>query len=183
MKYIAYVLLIAVVFGLVALVDFLLGKLLRRTRTGDGRTVRLPRYSFVLGILLFVVGLMAVLYLQALSALWIGCLVMLLLGAFLLLHFAFFVIDYDDAGFSYRTLVRRRRRFSYGDITGQRAFVARSGVNVLLYCGGVEIALNGAMQGVKPFLETAHRGWCAARGLDPDRSETNPDYLSYFPEV
>ena len=44
------------------------------------------------------------------------------------------------------------------------------------------MALYTAMQGLKPFLETAFRAWCAARDVDPDTVQTNPDYLSYFPE-
>ena len=61
MKYILYLLLIAVIFGLVALVDFLLGKLFPKSELQKkGKAVRLPRYSFILGLLLFLIGLIAV---------------------------------------------------------------------------------------------------------------------------
>ena len=55
-------------------------------------------------------------------------------------------------------------------------------MNILLYVDGQEVALYTAMQGLKPFLETAFRAWCAVRDVDPDTVQTNPDYLSYFPE-
>ena len=144
MKYILYLLLIAVIFGLVALVDFLLGKLFPKSELQKkGKAVRLPRYSFILGLLLFLIGLIAVLFLSLKThlALWLGCLVIFAVGAFLLLNFARFAIFYDEKGFTYRTLVKKEKYYRYKDITGQRSFVARSGVNVLLYCAGDEIAL------------------------------------------
>lgn len=185
MKYILYILLVAVIFGLVALVDFVLGKLFPKSELSKkGQAVRLPRYSFILGILLSVLGLMAVLILspQRQLALWLGCLVVLGIGVFLLANFFGFAIYYDETSFSYRTLTKKTRLFHYGDITGQRSFVAKSGVNILLYAQGQEIALYSAMQGLRPFLETAFRGWCEATGTDPDSVEQNPDFFSFFPE-
>lgn len=186
MKYILYLLLIAVIFGLVALVDFLLGKFFPKSELQKkGKAVRLPRYSFILGLLLFLIGLIAVLFLSLKThlALWLGCLVIFAVGAFLLLNFARFAIFYDEKGFTYRTLVKKEKYYRYKDITGQRSFVARSGVNVLLYCAGDEIALYTAMQGLKPFLETAFQTWARENHVDPKTIEQNPDYFSFFPEV
>lgn len=185
MKYIFYLLLVAVIFGLVALVDFVLGRLFPKSDLEQhGKVVRLPRYSFILGLLMAVLGVMVVLLLSPRNQLylWIGALIVTVMGVFLLINFFSFAIWYDDEGFSYRTLTKKKQVFRYADITGQRSFLARSGVNILLYVGGEEVALYTAMQGLKPFLETAFRAWCKSRDVDPDTVPTNPDYFSYFPE-
>ena len=185
MKYILYILLVAVIFGLVALVDFVFGKLFPKSDLEQhGKVVRLPRYSFILGLLMAVFGLVVVLLLSPKRQLylWLGALIVMVMGAFLLVNFFSFAIWYDETGFSYRTLTKKKQTFRYTDITGQRSFLARSGVNILLYVDGQEVALYTAMQGLKPFLETAFRAWCTARDVDPDTVQTNPDYLSYFPE-
>lgn len=185
MKYLLYILMVAVIFGLIALIDWGFGKLFPKSELEQrGKVVRLPRYSFILGLLMAVIGLMVALLLSPGTQLylWLGSLVVTVMGVFLLVNFFSFAIYYDDTGFSYRTLTRRKQIFRYADITGQRSFLARSGVNILLYVNGQEVALYTAMQGLKPFLETAFRAWCKSRDVDPDTVQTNPDYFSYFPE-
>ena len=65
MKYILYLLLIAVIFGLVALVDFLLGKLFpSRSFKRRARPCACPGQLYF-GALLFLIGLIAVLFLSS----------------------------------------------------------------------------------------------------------------------
>ena len=49
----------------------------------------------------------------------------MVMGAFLLVNFFSFAIWYDETGFSYRTLTKKKQTFRYADITGQRSFLAR----------------------------------------------------------
>ncbi len=185
MKYILYLLLIAVIFGCFALVDFLLKKLLRQTEAERrGQAVRLPRYSFILGLIMSLLGLIVLLFapLGGQPLLIAGCWLILLIGLFLLVNFFRFGIFYDDNGFVYRTLTQKAKSYHYGDITGQRAFLAKSGLNTTLYAKGDEIQLYSAMQGLDSFLNKAFFSWCRAKGIDPDTVENNPPMLVYFPE-
>lgn len=182
-NYLLYFLLIAVIFGLVALVDFIFKKLFSRSGVRQkGKAVRMPRYSFILGIfisLLSVIGLLF--YEEADLFLTIGMAVALIMGLYVLVNFLRFGIFYDEDGFEYRTLTQKPRYFRYGDITGQRGFLARSGLNVSLIAAGTEIPLNGAMQGVAEFMSHAFFAWCRETGRDPDSMEFDPSTLSYFP--
>lgn len=183
MKYILYILLIAVIFGLVALVDFALGKLFPKSEVRkQGKAVRMPRYSFILGIiitLLCVIGLLF--YTDADLFLRIGMLVAMAMGLYMVVNYIRFGIFYDDEGFEYRTLTKQTRYYRYGDITGQRSFLARSGLNVTLVAREDEIPLNGSMQGVADFMSHAFFAWCRETGRDPDAMEFDPSTLSYFP--
>lgn len=182
MQYVAYILLVAVGFGLVALVDWLLKKTVFRRRP-TGSTVRMPRYSFLLGLFLTLFGLIAVLFLpRSEKFLWFGCWVVLIMGAYVLVNFFWSGIFYDEESFTVRALGRKTRTYRYGEITGQRVFVAKSGWNSLLYAAGEEVQLYAAMQGLSDFLNKAFFLWCHANGLDPDTVENDPHNLIFFPE-
>ncbi len=185
MQYVLYILLIAVVFGLVALADKLLQLIFPKNSTmKHGKAVRMPRYSFILGMLMTVLALVAILFLPLENETFLfgGCVIVLLMGLYLLISFGRFGIFYDDEQFIYRTLTRKARTYRYADIEGQRSFVAKSGLNTSLYAAGDEIQLYGAMQGLSDFLNKAFFRWCAQTGTDPDTVENNPSMLVFFPE-
>jgi len=184
LKYILYILLIAVILGIIALIDRLLKKLFPSPKTGSANTVRQPRYAPIVGLLFALLGLICLLWVPigTETLLWIGGLIAFLIGAYVLVSFLRFGIFYDDDGFTYRTLTRAAKTYHYADITGQRSFVAKSGLNTTLYVDGDEIPLNGSMQGVTDFLRKAFYVWCRERGLDPDAMQTDPATLTYFPE-
>ena len=183
MQYVLYVLLIAVMFGLVALGDFLLKKLFKSS-CSTAKAVRMPRYSFIMGMLMALLGLIAVMYIprQTERFLWLGSWVVLVMGVYLLVNFFWFGIYYDKEGFTYRALGKKSRTYRYEEITGQRAFVAKSGWNSNLYARGEEIQLYAAMQGLSDFLNKAFFAWCRAKGIDPDTVENNPHELVFFPD-
>lgn len=185
MKYILYVLLIAVIFGLVALVDFLLGKLFPKSKTQkQGKAVRMPRYSFILGILvtlLCIIGLLF--YTEADLFLRLGMAAALLIGVYIVVNYVRFGIFYDEEGFEFRTLTKKAKYYRYADITGQRSFLARSGLNVALLAAGDEIPLNGSMKGLSDFMNHAFFAWCRETGRDPDGQDYDPATLRYFPEI
>lgn len=185
MKYILYILLIAVIFGLVALVDFVFGKLFPRLKAPKtAKAVRMPRYSFVLGILIVVLGIMGLLfYTEADWFLRIGMVAAMVMGLYMTVNYISFGIFYDAEGFTYRTLTKKAVFYRYSDITGQRSFLARSGLNTSLLMGETEIPLNGAMKGLPDFMSYAFFAWCRETGRDPDQQEYDPTTLRYFPEV
>ena len=184
MNYILYLLLIAVIFGLIALIDFVTKRLFAPLRkTHDGPVVRMPRYSFILGLLLALVGLIAVLYMPTDETfLYLGCWLVLAIGIYLLINFFWTGVFYDNEGFTYRAFPRKGRYYRYEEITSQRSFVAKSGWNTALYANGQEIQLYAAMQGVPEFLLHAFRRWCLQKGLDPDEVEHDAATLRFFPE-
>ena len=186
MIYVVYVLLIAAVFGLVALFDFLLKKLIPKPKHAQsGNTVRMPRYSFIFGILLSVFAVFALLVVpfDSQKTLWLACWAVLAMGVFLLFNFFRVGIFYDEEGFTYRTLTGKARSYRYADITAQESFLARSGWNSTLYVGNDEIPLSAAMQGVDAFLNKAFFAWCKEKGIDPDTVENNPTMLVFFPPL
>lgn len=185
MQYILYILLIAVIFGLIALADRLLQLIFPKNATQkQGKTVRMPRYSLILGVLLTVFAMVLLLFLPENTEFFlrIGAGIVLLMGLYLLVSFWRFAIFYDDEQFIYRTLTRKARTYRYSDIEGQRSFVAKSGLNTTLYAAGDEIQLYGAMQGLSDFLNKAFFRRCAQTGTDPDTVENNPAMLVFFPE-
>lgn len=184
MQYVIYVLMVAVIFGLIALTDFLLKKLFPKNGTyRHGKAVRMPRYSVILGILLTILGLLGLLYIPPAqeTLLWCGCLLVILIGAYLLINYHRFGIFYDDEQFICRTLTGRAKTYRYGDIRFQQSFLARSGINILLHTADDEIQLYSAMQGLDDFLHKAFYRWCAEKGLDPETVPHDPAVLSYFP--
>lgn len=185
MNYIFYLLFIAAIFGLIALLDFLFHKLFPKSKVEQSsQVVRLPRYSSILGLLMALLGIIALLFLP-LEGQWVlqfGCVLVLVMGLCMLVNYFRFGIFYDDECFVYRTTTRKARTYRYEDITGQRSFLARSGLNTSLYVGDDEIQLYDAMQGLDSFLNKAFYGWCRAKGLDPDKVPHDPRSLTYFPD-
>ena len=112
MQYVLYFLLVAVMFGLVALGDFLLKKLFKGSYS-TAKAVRMPRYSFIMGMLMSLLGLIAVLYIprQTERFLWLGSWVVLVMGVYLLVNFFWFGIYYDEEGFTYRALGKKSRTY------------------------------------------------------------------------
>ena len=184
MIYVWYVLLIAVIFGLIALIDKLFQKLFPKPEVmKSGNVVRMPRYSFILGLIISFFAIVGLLYLPfEEKLLWWGCWVVLLMGAYLLVNFWRFGIFYDDDGFLYRSLFRKAKKYSYKDIRSQQSILARSGVNTTLYVAEDALQLYSAMQGLGDFLSKAFYRWCDETGTDPDTVENNPRMLHFFPE-
>ena len=185
MNYVLYFLLVAVMFGLVALVDFVFGKLFPKNGTmKHGKAVRMPRYSFILGLIMTLLGLIGLLFIPfgAEKFLWLGCLLVLIMGAYLLVNFCRFGIFYDDEQFIYRTLTKKAKTYRYSEIRSQRSFVAKSGLNTTLYVADDEIQLYAAMQGLSDFLHKAFYRWCEQKEIDPDTVENDPSMLVFFPE-
>ena len=185
MKYAFLAAFAAAIFGLCFLVDFVLKKLTPYDpRKSVGRAVRPPRRGSVIGILMLFFGLTAILfYASRMEAMWIVlCAVVALAGVFLLVQNLSCALYYDDEGFSYRELRKRRKDYRYEQIEGQRSALTRGGVQTVLFVAGDAIPLYEAMDGLRPFLQTAFRRWCEEKQIDPETVVNNPDCLTYFPD-
>ena len=175
----------AVVFLLCFLVDTLFKALRPKSGLGKGvKFVRMPRRSFLFGMILLLFPVVAVLFWlpKDEKLLRIGCGVIFAMGILLLYYFFSFSIRYDDTAFEYRDLRHKRTRFTYDQIRGQRSVTTRSGVQTVLFVADDSLMLSEAMQGVNEFLSTAFFKWCGIKGIDPDSIENNPPMLTYFPD-
>ena len=177
MFYVFLALFCGCIFGLCYLIDRLITRL--RHIDPNARTVRQPRRSVTIGIVLLVLGVVAALYVPGLLGIG-GGIVIVLLGAVLLLSYFSFSIDYDDEGFTCRTL-RASKRYQYNQIRGEQALAARSGINVMLFVGDDGVELSEAMQGVRRFLSHAYYARCRQLNIDPETCPPPaPDALVWF---
>ena len=176
MFYVFLALFCACVFGLCFLVDRLLSR--GKKQAADAKTVRQPRRSVVIGVILLVVGIYIALFVPGL--LRVGGVVIALLGAVLLLSFCSFSVQYDDEGFTCRTL-RGEKRYQYNQIRGEQALATRGGITVILFVGDDAVELSEAMQGVRPFLSHAYYARCRQLNIDPETCPPPaPEALVWF---
>ena len=184
MKYLFLLVFAGAIFALCCGVDRLCRAIAAR-HPKPGKRVTLPRREAVFGVLLTAFsGGVLVGFFEALSLpLKLGCIFVLAMGAFLLVHYLSFGIWYNDTEFWVRDWRHRARRHTYGEITGQRSLLTRSGVTTTLYLQEGEVDLYEAMVGLREFLKVAFSAWCKGKDIDPQTVENNPELLTYFPTV
>ena len=115
----------AVVFLLCFLIDTLIKALRPKSGLGKGvKFVRMPRRSFLFGMILLLFPVVAVLFWlpKEEKLLRIGCGVIFAMGILLLYYFFSFSIRYDDTAFEYRDLRHKRTRFTYDQIKDKKSF-------------------------------------------------------------
>lgn len=181
MIYVILILIGAATFGLCFVIDRLIQRL-RRRRTGGAvpRIVRQPKRAAGIGIVLSVAGLALMLFLRSPLGLW-GGLVIALMGAVLLGSYFLLFIEYDDEGFTYRTL-KGKSRFLYNQIRGEQAIATRSGINAILYVGNTTVEVSEAMDGVREFLQHAYYARCRQLHIEPESCPPPaPRELLWFP--
>ena len=177
MFYVFMALFCGCIFGLCFLVDRLLSR--GKKRAADAKTVRQPRRSVVIGVILLIMGISVALFVPGFLGVG-GGIVIALLGAVLLLSFFSFSIEYDDEGFTCRTL-RGEKCYQYNQIRGEQALATRGGINVMLFVGDAAVELSEAMQGVRSFLSHAYYARCRQLNLDPETCPPPaPDALVWF---
>ena len=151
----------------------------RRNVPADAKLVRQPRRASVIGIVLLVAGISVALFVPGVLGVGGGA-VIALLGAVLLLSFFSFSIQYDDEGFTCRTL-RSAKRYQYNQIRGEQALATRGGIAVMLFVGDDAVELSEAMQGVRPFLSHAYYARCRQLNIDPETCPPPaPEALVWF---
>lgn len=186
MKYLLLLLLCAAVFLVCFLIDKLFGLLFPKSKTEkSGNVVRLPRRNAVAGILLIFVPLVVLLFLipeGGDTLMRVGCTIAIVFGAILLVSYFSFAIYFDDEGFVYKDLRRKKTAYHYSQIRGQRSVLTRSGVNSILFVADDEINVYSTMQNLNAFLNKAFYKWCEVKGIDPAGVENNPRMFTWFPD-
>ena len=186
MKYVLLLLLCAVVFLVCFLIDKLFALIFPKSKTEkSGNVVRLPRRNAVAGVLLVFVPLVVLLFFipeGGDTLMTVGCVTAIVLGVILLVNYLSFAIYYDDEGFVYKDLRRKKTSYHYSQIRGQRSVMTRSGVNSILFVGKDELNVYSTMQDLNAFLNKAFYKWCEIKQIDPASVENNPAMFTWFPD-
>lgn len=187
MDFLFILLLGAATFGLCFLVDKLYTHFFRsKPQHKTGKSVRLSQHYGGAGVILLLLGLLAV-FQSAGSALLLvcGCFV-ILLGIGLIVYYLTFGVYYDADSLVLTTFGKKSTVYSYADIRGQKLYqVAGGNVMIELYfTDGRTVALQSNMKGVYPFLDAAFAGWCRQTGADPENCPFyDPQNSCWFPSV
>lgn len=152
-----------------------------------GLSVRLSQHYGGAGIILLILGLMAVFSGWSTGKLLLICGILVsVLGAALIVYYMTFGIYYDSDSLILTTFGRKSTVYSYADILGQKLYrVTGGGVIIELYFqGGRTVALQSNMKGVYPFLDTAFSGWCRQKRLNAEECTFHdPQNSCWFPSM
>ena len=175
-----------ITFGLCFLVDKGFTRTFRSKKEhASGTAVRAGKKYGIFGILLSVIGILAIFNWASQGAvLLIGGILVLLMGVFLSVYYLSFGIFYDEDSFLLSSFGKRSVSYRYRDIQSQQLF-AVSGGNVVIelwLADGKTVSLQSGMEGVYPFLDAAFLGWCRQTGADPEKcSFHDPSKSWWFP--
>ena len=178
----------ALIFGICFLVDKAFAKLFRsKAQHMSGKAVRLTKRYGVFGIVLSVLGIMAICVgvTDGTVLLWGGVFV-LVMGICLAVYYLSFGIFYDGESFLQSRFGKKDVTYSYKDIVGQKLYLVQGG-NIIVELhmkDGSAVSLQSTMDGVYPFLDTAFAAWCLQTGRDPESCDFHdPSQSLWFPTL
>ena len=183
----AVIILVAVVtFGICYLFDKGFQKYFRNKKQHrSGLAVRLPKVYSIAGVLLSVLGAIAVINgIAEHNILLYGGLLVLLLGVCLCIYHLSFGIFYDEDSFVHTTFGKKDVTYRYSDILGQKLYVITGGSIVveLHMADGNAVSVQSTMNGAYSFLDAAFAGWCRLKAIDPQACEFHdPANHLWFP--
>ena len=178
----------AVIFGICYLVDKTFSKLFRsKAQHRSGKAVRANKRYGVFGVVLTVLGIMAVCIgiTDGPVLIW-GGIVVLLMGICLAVYYLSFGIFYDGESLLLQRFGKKDLTYHYKDIVGQKLYLIQGGniVVELHMKDGSAVSVQSAFDGVYPFLDTAFAGWCLQTGRDPQSCDFHdPSQSLWFPTV
>jgi len=181
-----YLIVIAAVFGLCYFLDKGFQKVFRsRPQHRSGLAVRLNKLYSIAGVLLSVLGVVAVISgIEENKALLWGGIVVFLLGIALCIYHLSFGLFYDEDSFVYTSFGKKEITYRYGEILTQKLYMITGGSVVveLHMADGRAVSVQSNMEGVYPFLDTAFSGWCRQKGMDAAHCEFHdPSNHLWFP--
>jgi hypothetical protein len=178
----------AAVFGICYLVDKAFTKAFRsKAQHRSGKAVRAPKRYGIFGVLLTVIGILAICV--GITDGWVllgGGIIVLLMGIGLAVYYLSFGVFYNDDSILYTRLGKKDVTYKYRQILGQKLYVVQGGSIVveLHMADGSAVSLQSTMDGVYPFLDAAFAGWCAQTGRDPEDCDFHdPSQSLWFPTV
>ena len=181
-----FILVAAATFGICYFFDKGFQKYFRNKKQHrSGLAVRLPKVYSIAGVLLSVLGAIAVINgIAEHNILLYGGLLVLLLGVCLCIYHLSFGIFYDEDSFVHTTFGKKDVTYRYSDILGQKLYVITGGSIVveLHMADGNTVSVQSTMNGAYPFLDAAFAGWCRLKAIDPQACEFHdPANHLWFP--
>lgn len=174
------------VFVACYMVDKLFSRVFRnKAQHRSGMAVRVSKMYGVMGIGLCVIGVLAFFTGVNSMLLFIGGIMVFLMGAAMAAYYLTKGIFYNGESFLVSSF-GRERVYHYRDIQYQRLYRVQGGsVIVELYLqNGETVSVQSTMDGVYPFLDTAFAGWCAQTGRDPESCDFHaPSKHWWFPHA
>ena len=183
----AVIILVAVVtFGICYLFDKGFQKYFRNKKQHrSGLAVRLNKMYSIAGVLLSVLGVIAVVNgAVENNILLYGGLLVLLVGVSLCIYHLSFGIFYDEDSFVYTAFGKKDITYRYRDILTQKLYVITGGSIVveLHMADGKAGSVQSNMNGAYPFLDAAFNGWCRQKGVEPESCQFHdPANHLWFP--
>lgn len=188
MTFFLILLIAAAVFGLCFAVDKAFAKLFRsKAQHRSGRAVRANKRYGLFGIILSVLGIMAICVgISDGSVLLWGGVIVLLMGVCLAVYYLSFGVFYDGETFLLSRFGKKEVTYRFSEIKGQKLYLVQGG-NVIIelhMADGGTVSLQSTMDGVYPFLDTAFAAWCMQTGRDPQSCDFHdPGQSLWFPTV
>ena len=151
----------------------------------SGLAVRLNKMYSIAGVLLSVLGVIAVVNgAVENNILLYGGLLVLLVGVSLCIYHLSFGIFYDEDSFVYTAFGKKDITYRYRDILTQKLYVITGGSIVveLHMTDGKAVSVQSNMNGAYPFLDAAFNGWCRQKGVEPESCQFHdPANHLWFP--
>lgn len=188
MTFFLILLIASAVFGLCFAVDKAFAKLFRsKAQHRSGRAVRANKRYGLFGIILSVLGIMAICVgISDGSVLLWGGVIVLLMGVCLAVYYLSFGVFYDGETFLLSRFGKKEVTYRFSEIKGQKLYLVQGG-NVIIelhMADGGTVSLQSTMDGVYPFLDTAFAAWCMQTGRDPQSCDFHdPSQSLWFPTV
>ena len=187
-QFIPITIIAAIIFGICYLVDKTFTKMFRsKAQHRSGKAVRASKRYGVFGVVLTVLGIMAVCIgiTDGPVLIWGGVFV-LLMGICLTVYYLSFGLFYDGESILLSRFGKKDAVYYYKDIVGQKLYLIQGGSIVieLHMADGSAVSVNTNMEGVYPFLDTAFAAWCLQTGRDPASCDFHdPSQSLWFPTV
>ena len=183
-----YILVAAAVFGLCYLLDKGFQKHFRnKSQHRSGLSVRLNKMYSIAGVLLSVLGILAVMSgIADGSILLYGGIMILVVGIGLCIYHLSFGIFYDEDAFVYTGFGKKEITYRYSDILTQKLYVITGGSLVveLHMADGKAVSVQTTMNGAYPFLDKAFYAWLRQTGRRQEDCEFyDPQNSCWFPPV
>lgn len=181
-------LVVAATFGLCFAVDKGFTKLFRsQSQHYSGLSVRLNKKYGAVGLILFVIGVGAVLAgIRETMVLVIGGAIVMAMGAALVVYYMTFGIFYDKESFVYTSFGKKSVTYRYNQIRGQQLYIVQGG-NIIVelhMTDGCTVQVQLQLQDADKFLDKAFAGWCDQKGIAPEACQFHdPDNSLWFPKV
>ena len=178
----------AIIFGICYLVDKTFSKLFRsKAQHRSGKAVRANKRYGVFGIILTILGIMAICVgvSDGPVLIWGGVFV-LLMGIALAVYYLSFGIFYDNDTILLQRFGKKDVVYRYQDIVGQKLYLIQGGniVIELHMADGSALSVQSSFDGVYPFLDAAFYAWCRQTGREETECDFHdPSQSLWFPTV